>query len=104
MNDWLRALWRKFWKPTFRREMKTPCPVQKCPGTMRVKFSGNPTDLWEVCDYCGEMRHLEAVLFNVDCDDDNDQAWVPRSLLTSYDDEEMWIPEWKAEEIGADYE
>ena len=51
-----------------------------------------------------DRDHLEAVLFNVDCDDKDDRAWVPRSLLTSYDDEEMWIPEWKAEAIGADYE
>jgi len=47
---------------------------------------------------------LNAVLFSVDCDEPDDQAWIPRSLLESYDDDEMWIPEWKAEEIGADYE
>lgn len=46
----------------------------------------------------------DAVLFNVDCDEPDAQVWIPRSLLKSFDADEMWIPEWKAEEIGADYE
>ena len=43
-----------------------------------------------------------AVLFYVDGDED--EAWVPRSLLKSYDDEEFWTPLWKAEDLGCDYE
>lgn len=44
-----------------------------------------------------------AVLFELESTD-GDVTWVPRSLLKSYDDEELWIPEWKAEDLEVDYE
>ena len=61
-------------------------------------------DYWVRVDHDGIRRDEpdedDAVLFNLD----GEHQWVPRSLLKSYDDEEMWIPKWKAEDLGADYE
>lgn len=46
-----------------------------------------------------------AVLFVVPEDvSDLGHVWVPRSLLKSYDEESMVIPQWKAEELEIDYE
>ena len=46
-------------------------------------------------------EQYKAVLFFLENDE---PEWIPRSLLKSFDDDEMWIPKWKAEELGVDYE
>lgn len=49
---------------------------------------------------------LEAVLFFLesDAEEADGGTWIPRSLLKSYDEDELWIPEWKAEQLGCAYE
>jgi hypothetical protein len=49
---------------------------------------------------------LGAVLFFLESADEDEEGatWVPRSLLTKYDNSELWIPKWKAEQLECDYE
>jgi hypothetical protein len=49
---------------------------------------------------------LGAVLFELESadEDENGCTWIPRSLMAVYDDESFWIPKWKAEQLGCDFE
>lgn len=53
-----------------------------------------------------DRSDLEAVLFFLESEDEKEEGstWIPRSLLKSYDNEELWIPRWKAEQLGCDHE
>jgi hypothetical protein len=49
---------------------------------------------------------LGAVLFKLESTEEEADGctWIPRSLMVAYDDEEIWIPKWKAEQLGCDFE
>ena len=53
-----------------------------------------------------DRSDLGAVLFFLESDQEDEAGttWIPRSLLGAYDNKELWVPRWKAEQLGCDYE
>lgn len=53
-----------------------------------------------------DRSDLGAVLFFLESVDEDEEGatWIPRSLLTNYDNDTLWIPKWKAEQLECDHE
>lgn len=53
-----------------------------------------------------DRSDLGAVLFFLESVDEDEEGatWIPRSLLKAYDNKELWVPRWKAEQLECEYE
>lgn len=54
-----------------------------------------------------DRNDLGAVLFYLESEEESEEegtTWIPRSLLGAYNEKELWIPRWKAEKLGCDYD
>lgn len=52
-----------------------------------------------------DRKNAAAVLFYLESvDAEPGCTWIARSLLKSYDNEELWIPKWKADQLECEHD